>query len=90
MTLSEHKKAIKVLKKGIIELKKINPKTQEEWNEYDKKKELLRIEHKRLYYANKDFSAMDSKSILIMFRANLTLRTIEFHQFGIAIDYEKL
>ena len=59
-------------------------------DERGKQKELLRIEHKRLYYANKDFNGMDSKSILIMFKANLTLRTIEFHQFGIAIDYEKL
>lgn len=90
MTLSEHKKAIKALKKGILALKKINPVSNEDWNEYEKQKELLRIEHKRLYHANKDFNGMDAKSILIMFKANLTLRTIEFHQFGIAIDYEKL
>jgi len=76
MTLSEHKKAIKVLKKGIIALKKVSPVSQEDWNEYEKQKELLRIEHKRLYYANKEFSGMSSDSILTMFRANLTLRTI--------------
>jgi hypothetical protein len=90
MTLSELKKAIKALKKRAIALNKINPVSDEDWRDYEKQKELICVEFKRLYFANSDFSGLDSKSILTLLKMNVKYRFIEFHLFGIKIDLEKL
>ena len=45
-------------------------------------------EFKRLYFADKEFEAMNKESIKIMFRLNLRYRIIPFHAFGLFINID--
>ena len=45
-------------------------------------------EFKRLYFADKEFEAMNKESIKIMFRLNLRHRIIPFHAFGLFINID--
>jgi hypothetical protein len=44
-------------------------------------------EFKRLYHADKEFTAMNAESIKIMLRLNLKYRIEPLHMFGIYINY---
>lgn len=45
-------------------------------------------EFKRLYFADKEFEAMNKESIKIMFRLNLRYRIIPLHAFGLSINID--
>ncbi len=50
------------------------------------KEEEFKTEFKRLYYADRDFTAMNKESIRMMIRLNLRYRIIAFHHFGLDIN----
>lgn len=46
----------------------------------------IKNELRRLYYADREFTAMNKQSVLILLRLNLRYRAITLHHFGISIN----
>lgn len=47
-------------------------------------------EFERLFHADREFTAMNRNSILIMLRLNIRHRFVAFHTFGLNIEIDKL
>lgn len=65
---------------------RIEPKTDSDWQEYNKQMDYIKSELKRLYGADKEFEYMTKLSILMMLELNRKVRAIPFHWFGIHIE----
>lgn len=83
MTAKELNRDIKWLRKKAIKWAKnssYSPETET----------ALKMEYRRIYYADPTFEYLNRKSIITMIRLNLSLRVITFHHFGINIDLTKI
>jgi len=88
MTTAELNRDVKRLAKKSIQYSKDYGKFDNAYNtrvEIEIKKEL-----DRLYYCDKDFKYMSKKSVLILFRLNLSYRSITLHNFGTYIELKDL
>ncbi len=86
MTTQELNRDIKRLSK------KYNAKSRGEATKeyFDWLEKEIKPELRRLYYADSDMSDLNSNSLRILIRLNLSLRVIPFHHFGSGIELSKL
>ena len=84
MTIQELNRDIKRLHKSFLNRRNDNTSdwTNKDWDEYQSYTDKLKDEFKRLYYADRNFDAMNKQSLLILLAINNSLRVVAFHVFG--------
>jgi len=84
MTIQELNRDIKRLHKLFLNRRNENTTnwTNKDWDEYQSYDDKIKAEFKRLYYADKDFEAMNKQSLLILLSINSSMRIIALHVFG--------
>lgn len=85
MTKQELNRDTKRLATKIIKLQ-----AQKDSEKYFSELPAIEKEFKRIYYADQNFEYLNRANILRMFRINLKLRVIAFHQFGLMVELEKI
>jgi hypothetical protein len=90
MTAKELNADVRKLRTNYLKLKDNNKLFGCDNKLYYEKMDEIGKELKRLYYADDKFEYCTKKSILTLYRMNLTLRVITLHTFGINIELKNL